>query len=491
MTVTTLAYTGAVQSYTIPAGVTSVTLECWGGGDPTYAGKGGYSKGTLIAAPGTVLQVYVGGWSSGGTGGWNGGGDGAGGGGGGGGGTDVRVGGITLANRVIVAGGGGGSANFGGDTGGGTAGGGTLSGTRTTGYALGQGGPASVLGGGGGGGYYGGFGGYSGSGGGGGSGYTGASILSPSMTNGLRSGNGQVVITAVNTAPLAPTLNLPVTNAYIFAGDTTPFTWAINDPDAGDYQTVADFRYKKSGDVSWTTGAAVASTVSQFVMAANTWTAGFLYEWQVSTYDNAGLQSPWSASSFANVIATLAAPTITAPTAGSSQGSSPVTLMWTVAVGASESYQTQRTQNADGTGTLYTDSGTVVSTATTALMALDPVIGRTDYLRVRFYYRTHWSPWASVAINNQYGPPQTPLLVCTPNPAKASVSVTITNPAASGGFAATASNDITRTSPDGMVDRIAKGLAPNATYVDGMVGAGVNDYKVTAYAASGSTAVSA
>lgn len=492
MTVTTFAFTGAPQTYTVPAGVTSVIIECWGAASSDLAFKGGHSQGVLVTSPGTILNVYAGG-----TAGWNGGGAGNGGGSGGGGGSDVRVGGTALSNRVIVAGGaGGGASAAGGGSGGGSAGGapgglgGGPGGTQTTGYALGQGGPGTVSNtGGGGGGYWGGYGSPTGGfGGGGGSGYTGT-LLTTSMTNGVRSGNGQVVITAVNTAPLAPTLDTPATNAYIFAGDANMFGWTPNDPNPGDYQTRADYRWKV-GAGAWTTVLSAATTVAQYVVAAATLTAGTLVEWQVSTYDNAGLQSPWSASSFVNVIAALAAPTITSPVADSPQASTPVSLAWTTTTG-SDAYQVARSSATGFTGTIYYDSGTVASTATNASIPLDPVAGRTDYLNVRFRYRGNWSPWASVGVVSQYGPPQVPLLVLTPNAEGAQVIVTITNPAASGGLAATTSNDLTRTSPDGSTVRIAKALAPNATYVDGLPGVGVNVYVVTAYAAGGGTAVSA
>ncbi len=154
------------QNWTVPAGVTSVLIECWGAGggygaNAVPGGAGGYAKGTLAVTPGQVLGIWVGGagqrTSTANTylaGGWNGGGSsycnnlaasyspyiGS-----GGGATDVRVGGTGYANRVIVAGGGGGggplytgflnwinaSPNYGpgpGGVGGGTSGGNSTSG---------------------------------------------------------------------------------------------------------------------------------------------------------------------------------------------------------------------------------------------------------------------------------------------------------------------------------------------------------------------------
>lgn len=55
----TFNYTsGATQSFTVPAGVTSLTLECWGGSD-SAGDKGGYAKGTLAVTGGDVLNIYI------------------------------------------------------------------------------------------------------------------------------------------------------------------------------------------------------------------------------------------------------------------------------------------------------------------------------------------------------------------------------------------------------------------------------------------------
>lgn len=150
--VTTFNYTGAVQTYTVPACVNQITIDVRGGqgmgnaNNNNNGGKGGQVVGTLAVVPGQVLQVYVGGGgvNNNVNGGWNGGGNGGVGGcaqasgGGGGGGSDVRVAPYALANRVAVGGGGGG----------------------TSGDRMPCCGPGA--GGGGGGGYYGGGGGYSG-----------------------------------------------------------------------------------------------------------------------------------------------------------------------------------------------------------------------------------------------------------------------------------------------------------------------------------------
>ncbi len=272
--VTTYAYTGSMQTYTVPPGVTSIQLEVWGAQgqaliiedfSPSSGGLGGYAKGNLAVTPGQVLNIYVGGQGLNGAAAFNGGGIGGFGtpsthtggyAGGGGGGTDVRVGGVALTDRVIVAGGGGGGGRDyvnGGcipcGTGGNGGAGGALVGSDGvdpglyggaygnpgargkggTGVAGGAGGVGtegapgnpgvlgiggdgrpgdqSVASGAGGGGYYGGGGGggvnwgsgAAGAGGAGGSSYIGG-VTSGTTTGGLRSGHGQVVITELCNA---------------------------------------------------------------------------------------------------------------------------------------------------------------------------------------------------------------------------------------------------------------------------------------------------
>ena len=155
-TTVTFTYSGAAQTWTVPAGVTSATFDVLGaqGGNALYVdsgncscggGLGGETTVTLPVTPGQTLQVNVGG--AGGTidlsvnqgsyhgtygsGGFNGGGSGgkypqnnAQDGGGGGGASDVRGGAFGLSDRLVVAGGGGGAGAYGthGGAGGGSTG---------------------------------------------------------------------------------------------------------------------------------------------------------------------------------------------------------------------------------------------------------------------------------------------------------------------------------------------------------------------------------
>ena len=236
-TVTTFSYTGANQTYTVPAGVTSVHVYMWGAGgggkNAVYGGAGAMIQGVLTVTPGETLNIVVGGGgpaptttltSAYGGGGAQGIGDG-GQSGGGGGRAAIQRGGTAVTNDIVVAGAGGGgtfsatggaatfsgTANNGGSTTvqgfGGTqsaGGAGGAAGTYGTGTAGSRGQGGSVVnpisassndGGGGGAGYYGGGGGGTNlsdaGGGGGGSSFTGNLSLIPGQSVlGFNSTNG-------------------------------------------------------------------------------------------------------------------------------------------------------------------------------------------------------------------------------------------------------------------------------------------------------------
>ncbi len=232
----TFDFTGGEQSFVVPPGVTSITMEVSGAqGGANWASNtnfGGRVTATVPVTAGETLLVYVGGQPTGTAAGFNGGGAGDTGGAGGGGASDVRRGPGALADRIVVGGGGGGAGYWSdqhvvGGVGGGTAGGdgyrdpsyatapGGLGASQSAGGAdgtciyehvtslaggFGQGGTPSGYdcgceGYGGGGGWYGGAGSGNCRGGGGGSAYAIAGATNVAYDAGVRVGNGQVIFT--------------------------------------------------------------------------------------------------------------------------------------------------------------------------------------------------------------------------------------------------------------------------------------------------------
>jgi len=277
---TTFSYTGAVQTYVVPACVTEVTISALGAqGGGAQGGLGGQAVATVPVTPGSTLYVYVGGRPTAqlGPGGFNGGGatlalpcGGGGDGFPGGGASDVRTS-PSLNDRMVVAGGGGGegwSAGIGGAGGGlsgsdgapswiaGTHGkGGTQSAGGIGGFytgnsqsagagGFGYGGDAGppntyCTGGAGGGGYYGGGGGYVSAGAGGSSYISFPGSTATATTAGIRAGNGQIIITpgSSGSVPTAPTaisgsLNICEGTSDVFSISSvvgaTSYTWSVS-----------------------------------------------------------------------------------------------------------------------------------------------------------------------------------------------------------------------------------------------------------------------
>ena len=246
--VTTFSYTGAMQTYVVPTGVTTVHMELYGASGYGNLGLGGSVEGVFTVVPGETLNIFVGGSGGTNTGGFNGGGTpgSLSNYGGGGGASDVRQGGADFADRIVVAGAGGGSgSNCGLWTAEGGHGGNLIGqsgcdyscsdcqytgtgGTQLVGGTAGPTGHGSCggnnngefgaggsntgsYGTGGGGGYYGGGSGCF-EGAGGGSSYTNPSATEVIHAQGVRDGNGEIIITVLCSGLIT---TIPVTGVCI------------------------------------------------------------------------------------------------------------------------------------------------------------------------------------------------------------------------------------------------------------------------------------
>ncbi|MDA8648369.1 T9SS type A sorting domain-containing protein [bacterium] len=259
-------YTGAQQTWVVPAGVTSINVDASGaqGGSnsATNVNYGGRVQADLPVTPGTTIYIYVGEQPNGLTGGWNGGGNGETLGQGGGGASDIRIGGTTLTDRLIVAGGGGGGGFWSGEEVHGGLGGGLVGGNGyRTSYVASPGGEGgtqaasgngtcislnnpAVSGGfgfggvpsgcgcegyGGGGGWYGGAGSGNCRGGGGGSSYTDPSATNVIHTQGNQSGHGSITISWNGGSPIVTQIaGLASGSTFPIGTTTNTFTAEVN-----------------------------------------------------------------------------------------------------------------------------------------------------------------------------------------------------------------------------------------------------------------------
>ena len=304
------SYTGDFYSWTVPAGITSLTVDAFGaqgGNTPNVAGggNGGRVQASLAVTSGATLFIYVGGQgASNANGGYNGGGTalnvsyGA----SGGGATHIATASGLLSTLsasqssvLLVAGGGGGSGYYhGAGAGGGLTGGkgtdynatwtGGSGGTQSAGGAAGNaycsspvagsfgqgGGNSSYHCAGGGGGWYGGGQGAVG-GGGGGSSYTNATFASSiTHTQGARSGNGQVSVTYLNAPVVTGFTSTQTTPTASSASITYSLTFSQN------VNSVSNADFTNSGTATGCSFSINASSGSTFTLTVSSCGEGTL-----------------------------------------------------------------------------------------------------------------------------------------------------------------------------------------------------------------------
>ena len=306
----TFTYTGDYYSWTVPAGIASVTVDAFGaqgGNTPNVAGggKGGRVQATLAVTSGATLFIYVGGQgASNSNGGYNGGGtaNGVQYGASGGGATHIATASGLLSTLsasqssvLLAAGGGGGSGYYnGGGAGGGLTGGkgtdynatwtGGSGGTQSAGGAAGNaycsspvagsfgqgGGNGSYHCTGGGGGWYGGGQGAVG-GGGGGSSYTNATYSSSiTHTQGSRSGNGQASFTYLN----APVVTNFTTSQTTPTSSSVSITYSLTF--SQNVNSVSNADFTNSGTATGCSFAISASSGSTFTLTVSSCSEGTL-----------------------------------------------------------------------------------------------------------------------------------------------------------------------------------------------------------------------
>lgn len=464
---------------------------------------------------------------------------------GGGGMSDVRKNTDNLANQIFVAGGGGGrggslgGAEPGGDGGAniGQAGGedatsahGGEGGTQAAGGAKGapiggatdnaaagsrgQGGYGSnhtgadrCSGGGGGGGYYGGGGGggagdafifgqaANGGGGGGGSGFvgTGTSVTHTRGGGAAATDNGSITI-EFNMPPNAPSASI-YGETDLDATQPISRTWTFSDPDPADEQSRADIRWRV-GVGAWNT---IAPAVSDDTGAYD-YTAGLFasfvdqqVEDQIKVYDLLGASSAWGASNYFTPRDTPSPPTFASTPTLDSHAPTIDALFPDEAVIVEYRLTTDvaGSPGVDVGGTVL-GFGTPVASYSAVLVddITDMVSGQSYHVLIRYARYGHvWSSWLdSGPVVANINAPLQPVLTAAAIDATVSVVLTIVNP--TGDPFPPTHNDIYRqdVSLNSPEERIATGLALNATFTDWAVGLHhTYRYRVAAVSATGAS----
>lgn len=192
-------------------------------------------------------------------------------------------------------------------------------------------------------------------------------------------------------------------------------TWDAISTDYYNYYAIAyRIRYRQQGTTPWTTSGTLAATdltgTSQRYyhdFAANTFTAGLTYEWQVQIDENAGGTSDWSTSAYFTSAAAPTNPVITAPSAGATITGGTTSLTWTLTT--QYAYRVKVDVDSGGLAPLEYDSGVITNSALRAHTVPLPNPGaRWIFLQTQSVVGGPWSAWVSRNVTAAGVPPMTP-----------------------------------------------------------------------------------
>jgi|GEM_PF-1812764 len=280
-----------------------------------------------------------------------------------------------------------------------------------------------------------------------------------------------------NQAPTVPTNLSPSGGTPKDRGSVIRLSWQHNDAN-GDPQAQFDLQWRKQGDTTWNTIS--QATPDQYWDApANTFPKGEI-EWQVRTYDQAGLSSPFSNIQTFFAGDKPANPTITNITDGSIVPVATPVVQWS-SVGQTAYHVKVLESNDDLLWELQANSA---NKAQTILYALQ---NNTDY-KIQLAIKNAdgiLSDFVSVNIHVSYTPPAFPIVTTTKG--EGIITISIDNPTPSGTQPNVSYNDLYRRKQDeSSWTRIATNISADASFVDYTPASGqVYEYYVRAWGDNG------
>lgn len=312
--------------------------------------------------------------------------------------------------------------------------------------------------------------------------------------------SGITVALFTNRPPNAPALISPVNNQAIDRAQPLVLEHQSSDPDTGDTQVARETRWRPVGAADWITTGMVASTVPAHTIPGGTLAAGE-HEWQARTWDASG-PGPFSGSEFFTAADRPAAPVFTVPAAGAIITAATVTATVTAPdVDALEWRVVGDTAGQPNPAVIIAAGGTIEDPVARSFAATGLPNNTTVHLQARVRHDGLLSDgWADSPHAVAYTPPAPATLVVTPVKTIDSpldftdaISVTITNPAPSGGQPAVTAYDLHRRETllggDGI--RIKAGVAAGVV-ADFTPASGVEyEYQARAYGSNGTSSLSA
>jgi hypothetical protein len=260
-----------------------------------------------------------------------------------------------------------------------------------------------------------------------------------------------------NQAPTVPTNLSPSGGVAKDRGSVVRLAWQHNDAN-GDPQAKFDLQWRKQGDTTWNTVSQV--TTNQYWDApANTFPKGTI-EWQVRTYDQAGLSSPYSDIQTFFAGDKPANPTITNLTDGSTVPVANPVVQWS-SVGQTAYHVKLLDINNN---LLWEIQANSVNKAQTIQYNL---ANNTDY-KIQVAIKNAdgiWSDFVTSNIHVSYTPPAIPIV--TTIKGEGIITISIDNPTPSGTQPNVSYNDLYRRKQGETTwTRIVTNIPADASFVD-------------------------
>jgi hypothetical protein len=280
-----------------------------------------------------------------------------------------------------------------------------------------------------------------------------------------------------NQAPTVPTNLSPLGGAPKDRASVVRFSWQHNDAN-GDPQAKFDLQWRLQGEQTWNTVTQV--TTNQYWDApANTFPRGTI-EWQVRTYDQAGLSSPYSDIQIFFAGDKPENPIITDPVEGTIIVAVNPVVQWS-SVGQTAYHVKLLDSNGNVLWEVQANSTNKAQTIQYSL------VNNTDYkIQVAIKNADNlWSDFVTVNIHTSFTPPTVPIVTTVKG--EGIITISIDNPTPSGTQPNVSYNDLYRRKQGETTwARIATNIPADASFVDYTPASGqVYEYYVRAWGDNG------
>ena len=281
-----------------------------------------------------------------------------------------------------------------------------------------------------------------------------------------------------NKPPSSPSNMEPKGGALYDRTQDIRFTWKHNDQDR---QSKFNFRWRKKGASSWNT-VSRTTTNNFYIAPAMTFPVGDI-EWQVQTFDQKGLSSPYSSTNIFYATEESNAPIIVTPSQDEIVTIPDPVIQWS---SVDQAYFEIEVLSGDSVIWKAESFSDVKGYSIEEELSND-----TDYT-VRVRVRSDkglWSSWSEVDFSTSFTPPDIPEVNLNIRPEDAAIEVSVFNSDSSEGEApAVAYNEVFRKVYGSSEEykRVSSYLATNSYWIDYTPGSGiVYEYMVRSWGVNG------